>query len=74
MEQQRHKSFFSELNFYLLFGIAVCEKDEKIGILQDKVRGITRDHVKYILCNAKLAVLSEELTSENKTLKNYIDE
>ena len=43
-------------------------------MLQDKVRGITRGHVKYILSNAKLSVLSEELTSENKKMKHAIDE
>ena len=42
----------------------VCEKDETIGMLKDKVRGITREHVKYILSNAQLAVLSKEFTSK----------
>ena len=27
----------------------ICEKEENIGMLQDKVRGITREHVTYIL-------------------------
>merc|ERR1712096_148633 len=52
----------------------ICEKDEKIGMLQDKVRGITREHVKYILSNAQLAALSEELTSENKKMKQALVE
>ena len=43
-----------------------CAKDEKIGMLKDKVWGITRDHVKYILSNAQLAVLSGEQTSKNE--------
>ena len=46
----------------------ICEKDETIRMLQDKERGIVKDHVKYILSNAQLAALSEELTSENKML------
>ena len=52
----------------------ICEKDEKIGMLQDKVRGITREHVTYILSNAQLAALSEELTSENKKMKQALVE
>ena len=52
----------------------ICEKDQENRMLKDKVRGITREHVKYILSNAQLAALSEELTSENKKLKQALDE
>ena len=53
---------------------AMEEKDEQIRMLQDKERGVTRDLVKYILSNAQLAALSEELTSENEKLKMELEQ
>ena len=52
---------------------ALEEKDLTIRMLQDKERGIVKDHVKYILSNAQLAALSEELTSENEKLKMELE-
>ena len=52
--------------------LEICSKDQENLMLKDKVQGITRGHVKYILSNAQLAALSEELTSENKKLKHAI--
>ena len=52
---------------------AMEEKDLTIRMLQDKERGIVKDHVKYILSNAQLAALSEELTSENEKLKMELE-
>ena len=35
--------------------LEICSKDQENLMLKDKVQGITRGHVKYILSNAQLA-------------------